>query len=78
VTVDPDHGYGQDDDGNDLPPPDPLVALIERVMRAHLPIQFEDGKVMCLHNPDESPLIFYGPVYHRWHVAELIVAELAR
>jgi hypothetical protein len=73
--VSPTHGYGQDDDGFDLPPPDALVAEIALVMSAHLPVKLSEGVILCLHDADQfGEVDFSGPAYHRWHVAELIAA----
>ena len=70
TRVDPMFGYGQYDDGTDMPAPDPIVATIERIMGAHLPVRVADDAVLCM-GCLELPR-YFGPVYHRWHVAELI------
>jgi len=54
-------------------------AIVEGVLRHHLPIPLKDsGKVMCMCHANSSlpPAVFDGPVYHREHVAQLILRYL--
>lgn len=45
--------------------------LIEHVLRMHLPVAPIDGEVLCI---CDMKLTFDGPVSHRLHVAEKLLA----
>ena len=56
------------------------IEVIELTMRRHLPVVFEDYHVLCLCIGDDNvprTTEFEGPVSHRQHVAEHVLADLA-
>lgn len=54
-----------------------MKTTITDVLRSHLPVKLQDGRVLCLHDP-EAPgdITFDGPVFYREHVAEVLIDAL--